>query len=185
MKKSFILLAMIAGFSQTAFASETTTVKSVEYIGQVTGAVKRSNQNVCKLTISLMVFENAEHPGGPVRYEFVDYRMTTAEDLAALEKVEIWNADAIQRTNATDGTSYSQVSAIPMGLGKDSRSEFDGSTLYKKTKLGDSIYTGKREVWISNVSANVFDSKPTSVRVLQKGGTFVALKTEADFTCRL
>ena len=186
---SFLSLILITSISQYAFADSgptETVLKSKEYVGLISGKTKNGMDKICKLVINFNQFTNQDYPGGPIKYQHVDYRLYTGvneTDLANKDQAEL-----ISRTNAKPLTN-SEISAIPMKTGSQNTgssnvSLYDGKILYQKVKNGDAMYSGNTEIWISNVSANVFDVKPSDVHLLQKGGIIFATNTEADFTCK-
>jgi hypothetical protein len=188
MKKVMILATVIAGFSHFALAGsgpQVTVLKSVEYLGKVVGQPKNGSDKVCKLVINLSEFTNQDHPNGSIKFQYVDFSLLTGVDLTSLNSKPVWQADRIARTNAESEESYSNESALPMKVGDLNTSSYDGHTLYGKFKRNDGIYTGKTEMWIKDVSPNVFDRKPTEVRILMKGGALLSTSTEADYSCQL
>lgn len=191
MKKTMILLlvTVLTGVSQFAIAEdsgpEIKVLKSIEYLGKIVSNGKQETNKVCKLTINLAEFSNLDHPQGPIKYQYVDFRLSTGRDLKELSNKPLWQDEVISRTNVKNQLSYSETSALPMNLESTTTTAYNGHTLYKKEKRNAETYSGKTEMWINNVSPNVFDSKPTEVRVLKTGGNFFSTTTESDFSCGL
>jgi|GEM_PF-3778112 hypothetical protein len=188
MKKTIVIaflgLMSVLPFSAFAYNGPTETIlESVEFEGKISGYSKNESDKVCKLVVQLSEFTNEQHPDGPIKYQHVDYRLYTGATQSEISAKPVWDAIVVSRINKNN-----LLQAIPMNTGVQTQpsktSSYDGRTLAYKEKRGDGLYSGKTELVINHVSPMVFDTKPTSVKVLMRGGT-VFPKTEADFTCQL